>query len=162
MDQQQWFLKAFHELKPIELYNILRLRSAIFVVEQQCIFEDIDGKDIERCYHLFSWDDDRMSAYARIFPPRVVYEESSIGRVCTNLHHRGKGLGRKLMAEALHQSEILFPGEPIKIAAQYYLRKFYESFGFEMVGECFLEDNIEHVYMVRKLSAVSIQRTACL
>jgi ElaA protein len=160
--KQQWFLKTFQELQPMELYNILRLRSSIFVIDQQCIFEEIDGKDIDQCYHLFNWADDVIVAYARIFPPHIVYQECCIGRICTSLHHRGKGLGRKLVEEALRQSGILFPEAPIKIAAQYYLLQFYESFGFRAVGERFLEDNIEHIYMVKELSAISNQQTASL
>jgi ElaA protein len=143
-----WILKKFDELSNAELYGILRLRSSVFVVEQQCIFEDIDERD-QDCYHLFYPDREKILAYSRLFPPGKIYTECCISRVCTENKHRHLGLGRELMSVSLEHITELFPGSNVKIGAQLYLKKFYESFGFVQQGESYMEDGIEHIYMLR-------------
>jgi ElaA protein len=141
-----WTLKTFDTLTVVELYELLKLRSAIFVVEQNCVFLDMDDKDRDSL-HLMAIEKDIISAYCRIVPPGVIYSEASIGRVITNAIARRSGLGKQLMQKAITETKILFPDTPIKIGAQLYLKKFYESFGFQQSGAVYLEDGIEHIIM---------------
>jgi ElaA protein len=143
----KWECKAFSELTVDELYAILRLRSSVFVVEQNCPYLDCDGKD-QASYHLGSWDGEKPLAYARLLPPGLAYKEPSIGRVVSDPSARRTGIGRELMAHAMKWSETLFGKQPIQIGAQLYLKSFYESFGFAQVGEIYDEDGIDHIHMV--------------
>ncbi|MFQ5445621.1 MAG: GNAT family N-acetyltransferase [Saprospiraceae bacterium] len=142
--------KAFHELTAPQLYTIMVLRQEVFVVEQNCVYLDADGKDYSS-YHLMGYDDGgKLVAYARLMPRGTSYENhASIGRVVTAATHRRKGLGRALMKVALDTMEQIFPGEDIKVGAQVYLREFYESLGFVVSGAEYLEDGIPHYPMVR-------------
>jgi ElaA protein len=144
----QWHLKAFSELLPGELYALLRLRSEVFVVEQNCVFLDQDERD-QQCYHLMGTSADLLAAYTRIVPPGVIYGEASIGRVVTSPQVRGLGAGRMLMEQSIETVYSLFGKCVIKIGAQLYLKAFYESLGFMQVGEMYLEDGIEHIYMFK-------------
>ena len=143
-----WTFKSFDELTPMELYDALRLRSEVFVVEQNCVFLDMDGADAA-CHHLLGYDQ-RIMAYARIVPPGLKYPEPSIGRVVTAPSGRGKGWGRALMEEALLRLQALYGFQPVRIGAQQYLVDFYGSIGFRQEGPMYLEDNIPHVEMVLK------------
>ncbi|MCB9337352.1 MAG: GNAT family N-acetyltransferase [Lewinellaceae bacterium] len=142
--------KPFHELTASQLYAIMALRQEVFIVEQNCPYLDADGKDF-RGWHLMGHDDDgKLVAYARLLPKGVSYEHfPSIGRILTASVARRTGAGKALMKNALDYMEQLFPGENIKISAQTYLRSFYESFGFIVSGEEYLEDDIPHYPMVR-------------
>ncbi len=142
--------KPFYELTAPQLYSIMTLRQEVFVVEQNCAYLDADGKDLKG-YHLTGYDDDgKLVAYARLLPKGVSYENFvSIGRVVTSPSVRGTGAGQSLMKEALNCMDALFPGESIKLGGQSYLRNFYESFGFVVSGEEYLEDDIPHLPMVR-------------
>lgn len=143
-----WILKKFDDLTPHELYAILQLRNEVFVVEQNCVFQDADDKD-QHCFHYMGWKDGFLAAYVRIVPPGVSYEYPSIGRVVNSPKARGAGIGKQLMQNAIHKTHELFGGTPVKIGAQLYLKKFYESMGFQQIGEIYLEDGIEHIYMMR-------------
>jgi ElaA protein len=143
-----WTLKSFDELTPSELYACLRLRSEVFVVEQNCIFLDMDDADAP-CQHLMGWVSGRLAAYARLVPPGVKYAEPSIGRVVTSPAFRAKGLGRALMEEALTRLYALYGQQPVRIGAQQYLTAFYSSLGFAQQGAMYLEDNIPHIEMVK-------------
>jgi ElaA protein len=142
--------KAFHELTAPQLYTIMVLRQEVFVVEQNCVYLDADGKDFSS-WHLMGHDDDgKLVAYARLTPKGISYENhTSIGRVVTAPAHRRKGTGRALMKAALDTLEQLFPGESIKVSAQTYLQDFYQSLGFVISGPEYLEDGIPHYPMVR-------------
>jgi ElaA protein len=148
----EWQWTRFSDLRPAELYEALRLREAVFVVEQNCAYPDADGRD-PAAWHLLGWmeaeDGRRLVAYARIFEPGVRYEEASIGRIVTAQEVRHSGLGRALMAEALRRVELVAPRQPIKLAAQRYLENFYSGFGFRTVSDPYLEDGITHVDMIR-------------
>jgi ElaA protein len=143
-----WTLKFFSELTPHELYAIIRLRNAVFVVEQNCVFQDADNQD-QSSWHLMGWQDGLLAAYTRLVPPGQIYEEASIGRVVTDPASRGTGAGRLLMTESIAHCEELFGSGPIRIGAQQYLEAFYTSLGFEKTGEPYLEDGIPHIYMRR-------------
>lgn len=143
-----WSLKTFAALSPGELYAILRLRSEVFVVEQNCVFLDQDDKDQE-CYHLMGTAGNFLAAYTRIVPPGVIYEEASIGRVVTSPLARGSGGGRALMEQSIKTVYEHFGEGVIKIGAQLYLKLFYASLGFVQEGEVYLEDGIEHIYMFK-------------
>lgn len=145
-----WICKPFKELLLHELYDCLRLRSEVFVVEQNCVFLDADNID-QKCYHLFGYEGNELMAYTRIVPPLVVYEQASIGRVVTSKNARGRGIGKVLMEQSVNSVHHLFGGQPIKIGAQLYLKKFYESFGFQQISNVYIEDGIEHIYMLRPL-----------
>ncbi|HVF40843.1 MAG TPA: GNAT family N-acetyltransferase [Gemmatimonadaceae bacterium] len=151
-DELTWDCIRFEDLTPDELYAALELRQRVFVVEQNCAYLDCDGAD-QLARHLFGWQGSgksrRLMAYARILPPRAKYAESSIGRVVTDPDARGSGGGRSLMAEALRLIEAAGWGPMVKIAAQMYLERFYEQFGFKRVSEPYTEDNIWHVDMLR-------------
>ncbi|RFM26072.1 GNAT family N-acetyltransferase [Deminuibacter soli] len=140
--------KFFDELTPHELYNIIRLRNEVFVVEQNCVFQDADNKD-PKCYHLMIWDDTVLAAYTRLVPPGISYPEMSIGRVVSNPLSRGTGAGKELMQASIDACMQLFGEGPITIGAQLYLKKFYESFGFVQSGDVYDEDGIDHIIMKR-------------
>ncbi len=142
-----WTCKKFTELTTDELYAILRLRSEVFVVEQNCVFLDQDNKD-QHCHHLTGWQDDQLLGYSRIVPAGISYVESSIGRIVSSPAARGKGIGRELLTQSIHTLYMLYGERVIRIGAQYYLKKFYESFGFVQKGEIYLEDGIEHIEML--------------
>ncbi len=146
----KWTVKKFEALTAHELYNIMWLRNEVFVVEQNCVYQDADYKD-QKGWHLMGVDEDgKLMAYVRLLPAGVSYEkEPSIGRVVTNPAARGAGVGRELMQVAIQQCEELFGKLDIKIGAQYYLLKFYTSLGFKQTSEIYLEDNIEHIEMIR-------------
>lgn len=144
----QWSLKKFDELSSLELYKILQLRNEVFVVEQNCPYQDADNKDL-KSYHFMGWQDDKLVAYTRILPPGVSYTEASIGRVVSSPSARGNGIGRELMTKSIEQVYHLFGKVPIKIGAQLYLQKFYTSLGFQQTSAVYLEDGIEHIEMVK-------------
>ena len=143
--------KPFKELTALELYKILKLRSEVFVIEQSCVYQDLDDKDIV-AYHLLGSEKGKLIAYSRVLGPGVSYSDySSIGRVCNKLTHRHLGLGKILMEEAIRKCNELFPKYSIKISAQSYLLKFYADLGFEKIGEEYLEDQIPHIAMINSL-----------
>ena len=146
-----WHCKHFEALNTTELYQILQLRNEVFIVEQNCPFQDLDDKDF-KCYHLIGFDTDsqKVLAYTRLVPAGVSYEEASIGRVVTSPLARKEGIGKDLMQKSIDLLKELYDGDSIKIGAQLYLKKFYESFGFQQVEEVYLEDGIEHILMIRK------------
>jgi ElaA protein len=140
---------SFDELTLRELYDLLALRQEVFIVEQNCPYLDADGKDLN-AWHLLGRDEnDRLVCYTRLLPQNEVYEDyCSIGRVLSSRAVRGSGAGRALMEKSIDLCRSLFQGAPIKIGAQSYLLKFYESFGFESTGEEYIEDGIPHTKMV--------------
>ena len=144
-----WILKPYAELTTDELYQILKLRVDVFVVEQTCPYPEIDGKD-PACWHLFKRIDGQIAAYARLLPPGLSYPEASIGRVIVHEDFRGQGLGEQLMGLAIEHSGNLWPGHFIQIGAQAHLQPFYGLNGFEPVSEIYLEDDIPHVDMLLK------------
>ena len=144
-----WLLKKFQELTPYQLYAALQLRNQVFVVEQNCVFQDADDKD-QNAFHLLGFLNNHLIANTRILPAGVVYQQASIGRVVTSPAVRRSGAGRILMAQSIDYLYSLFGSTPIKIGAQLYLKKFYESFEFKQVSEVYLEDGIEHILMERK------------
>lgn len=146
-----WRLKKFHELTVDELYNILQLRSEVFIIEQNCVYQDVDGKD-QAAWHLMGIDDSQLIAYTRILSAGISYEDPSIGRVVTLPSKRRSGLGRELMHASIAECERLFGKTPITLSAQSYLVHFYESLGFSTVGDQYLEDGIPHIKMTRKAS----------
>ena len=145
--QINWSLKKFEHLTPYELYDILRLRSDVFVVEQNCVFLDQDNKDQE-CFHYTGYIDNQLAAYVRIVPAGVSYKEASIGRVVTSPLFRRNGLGRILMMNSISVTRELFGNQSIKIGAQLYLQKFYSSLGFVNCSDVYVEDGIEHIEMI--------------
>jgi len=144
-----WITKRFEELTVHELYSILRLRSEVFVVEQNCVFQDMDNKD-QSSYHLMGWEKDVLIAYTRLVPPGVSYEMASIGRVITSQSARGSGIGKLLVEKSIDEAERLFGKAPIKIGAQLYLREFYQSLGFIQSSDVYDEDGIDHIEMIRQ------------
>ncbi len=141
-------MKAFNELKPQDLYGLLKLRCSIFVVEQHAAYLDLDGLD-QLAHHLFLSDSNgQVIACCRLLPPGTLYAEASIGRVAVSPEHRGQGLGHDMMLQALSLLDELFGSVPIHISAQKYLERFYASHGFETVTGEYLEDGIVHVGMV--------------
>ena len=140
----------FEELSPTALYALLRLRSEVFVVEQQCIFLDMDDKD-PYCHHLLGYQGEQLVAYTRLVPPGISYETASIGRVVTSPAVRKSGVGRLLMEKSIEKAAAIFGCTRITIGAQLYLEKFYESLGFVTSSAVYLEDNIEHIEMTLNL-----------
>jgi ElaA protein len=147
MNEINWQLKSFEELTNLEVYKLLKARSEVFVVEQNCVYLDTDGKDIAS-YHLCGWVGDELAAYVRILPAGLAFEEVSIGRVLTHPSFRSKGMGKLLMKEAIAQAEAIYGKVPVRIGAQLYLEKFYTELGFRQVSEQYLEDDIPHIEML--------------
>lgn len=144
---QQTILKYFDDLSIPELYDILQLREEVFQIEQNCIYKDVDDKD-KKCYHLMLYNANELVAYCRLVPPEISYDGfASIGRVVSKTKYRKEGYGRQLMTKAMEKIALVFPHFPIKISAQLYLQKFYESYGFVVIGEWYIEDQIQHIEM---------------
>lgn len=144
-----WTYKSFPELTTGELYEILHLRNEVFVVEQNCPYQDLDFKD-QKSFHLMGWIDGKLAAYTRIIPKGISYTEASIGRVVTSPAFRKCGAGRALMKESIRLTLGQFNCDEIRIGAQLYLKKFYESLGFVQCSDEYLEDNIPHIEMLFK------------
>lgn len=141
-------IKSFDELTNHEMYNMLRLRSDVFVVEQNCPYLDLDNKD-QKGFHLLYYVDNELAGVTRLLPKGISYDEVSIGRVVIAKSHRGLGLGVKLMEASIEGCEEKFGKSPIRISAQYHLSKFYQSLGFVEQGEVYDEDGIPHIGMLR-------------
>lgn len=141
-------VRAFKDLSPAELYMILRLRNEVFIVEQNCAYQDLDNKDVY-CHHLMLFENKQLVAYARLVPPGISYDEMSIGRVLSSKIVRGKGAGKQLMTLAIEYCTKIFGEGTIRIGAQYYLRKFYNELGFTETGPVYDEDGIDHIIMIR-------------
>ena len=142
----KWDCKSYGELSLDELYKILQLRIQVFVVEQNCVFQDCDDKDQES-FHFMGWEKDELIAYTRIMPDGLAYDDYSIGRVVTSQSVRKTGVGRELLKRSIAMLYELFGKVSITIGAQLYLKNFYESFGFAQSGAVYLEDGIEHIKM---------------
>jgi ElaA protein len=142
-----WRLERFENLGAHDLHEIFRARLEVFVVEQNCAFQDLDGAD-PGGWHLIGRMRGDLIAYCRLLPPGVKYAEPSIGRVLTTAAVRGTGAGRELMVEALGRAELLWPGQPIRIGAQHRLERFYRSLGFETCSALYIEDGIPHIEML--------------
>ncbi|TMM30385.1 GNAT family N-acetyltransferase [Polaribacter aestuariivivens] len=140
--------KKFQELTIDELYQILQLRSEVFVVEQDCVYQDVDGKDF-KSLHVFGTKNDKIIAYTRIFKAGDYFKNASIGRVVVAANERKYGFGHDLMKASLKAIKTHFNADKITISAQKYLKKFYESHNFEQIGEEYLEDGIPHIRMDR-------------
>jgi len=139
--------KSYADLSKNELYAILWLRAKVFIVEQDCPYQDLDGKD-QKSYHVLGIKDNMIAAYTRLIPKSVSYDSyCSIGRVVCDPSIRGSGAGKALMEFSIETCRELFPGDPIKISAQTYLTRFYTELGFNAVGDEYLEDNIPHIGM---------------
>ena len=155
-----WQCAHFDDLAPNALYASLKARSEVFVVEQRCVFLDMDDLD-PHSLHLLGWAnggvspqrDAALAAYLRLIEPGRKYAEASIGRVLTTRAYRGIGLGRALMLEGLRRAASAYPGAPVRIGAQRYLERFYSSLGFHVASEPYDEDGIEHVQMLRPRGA---------
>ncbi|WP_066964971.1 GNAT family N-acetyltransferase [Microbulbifer sp. Q7] len=142
---------SFDELTTRELYDILRARQEVFAVEQACVYQDADGKD-QNAWHLTGWsgasDNPTLVAYLRVVAPGAKYAEHSIGRVLTCQSVRGTGIGRELMRLGIEHTQREFPGAPIRISAQLYLKRFYSALGFTQTSEIYDEDGIPHIEML--------------
>lgn len=146
--QIDWKISSFEELTTRELFEYLKLRQDVFVVEQECAYPDIDATDL-KADHILGWHEQSLIACARLIPAGVTYEYPSIGRIATSNKARGTGVGRLLMDESLAFMHQQYPGEKIKIGAQQRLEKFYQSYGFQSVSEMYLEDGIPHIDMLQ-------------
>ena len=145
-----WRFARFEELSRREIHDMFQARVGVFVLEQDCPFQDLDGRDPD-CWHLLGRKDPSgpLLAYCRLVPPGVKYAEPSIGRVLTTAGGRGSGLGRELMREALDRAEALWPGRTLRIGAQQYLERFYGELGFVRSSQPYDEDGIPHIDMLR-------------
>ncbi|SDG94720.1 GNAT family N-acetyltransferase [Psychroflexus sediminis] len=139
-------ISLFTELSTQQMYDILQLRSEVFVVEQDCVYQDIDGYD-DKAYHVLFYDHASLVAYSRILPPGTYFKELSIGRVIVKETHRSQKLGHELMKASIAFALKTYPKSIIKISAQQYLINFYKSHGFVISGEGYLEDGIPHIGM---------------
>lgn len=144
-----WKFRSYEGLTKSELYDWLALRSEVFIVEQNCPYQDLDGMD-QRAEHLLGYQNDQLVAGARLFAPGDCYTEACIGRVITKPSHRALKIGHDLMKQAISYCMDNYNRSAILISAQAYLIKFYESHGFVTVGETYLEDNIPHIKMLRQ------------
>jgi ElaA protein len=147
-----WHFSRFADLTPFDLYDVLAARQNVFILEQTCLYPDIDGYDLE-AHHLLGWRDvdgkRQLAAYLRVLAPGAKYDEMSLGRVVTTPAARGSGAGRALLDQGIAHAEALHPGHRIRIGAQQYLERFYASFGFQTVSAPYDEDGIMHIDMLR-------------
>lgn len=147
----KWILKKYNDLTLDEFHDILQLRIDVFVVEQNCPYPELDNKD-KKAFHLLGKDkNSNIVAYTRIFKPGDYYKEAAFGRVVVDQDFRNQKLGYKLIEQTIDKVEQLFGKTPIKIGAQTHLKKFYEFFDFQQVGDEYIEDGIPHIYMLASI-----------
>jgi ElaA protein len=150
MNDLTWKLLKFEELSVFQLYELLKLRTAIFVVEQNCPYQELDGKD-PFSFHLLGYDKEELVTYARILPVGLSYPSvASIGRVVVKQTRRKEQFGKQLMHESIKHTKELFGNVSIKIGAQLYLKNFYENLGFEQTSDVYLDENMPHIEMLLK------------
>ena len=147
-----WHALHFNELDIHRLYELLQLRSEVFVVEQNCVYQDIDSLDRDAIHHL-GYEGSSLVCYARILPPGLKYDDASIGRIISHGSRRGQGLGRELVQRTLVLCRDRYPGAGIRISAQQRLERFYRELSFESVSQPYLEDGIPHIEMVYRNAA---------
>lgn len=136
----------FDTISKEELYDVLSLRQRVFIIEQDCFYEDLDYSD-QVANHLLLYKDNKLIGYSRVFPPGIKYDAASIGRIVTDLDYRGKGYGRSITQESIRFLKNNYPGSDITISAQYRLVNFYEDLSFKREGDVYLEDDIDHIKM---------------
>ena len=141
--------RSFDSISKDELYDVLSLRQRVFIIEQDCFYEDLDYSD-QDANHLLLYQDNKLIGYSRVFPPGIKYYAASIGRIVTDLDYRGKGYGKIITQESIQFLKNNFPESDISISAQYRLVDFYENLGFEREGKIYLEDDIDHIKMTLK------------
>lgn len=146
MTNPRFHCKSFAELTTEELYALLKLRSEVFVVEQNCVYQDVDDYD-QQAMHLLMMLNGELQAYSRLIPPGLKYKTASLGRVVTSPNARGGGYGKALMLETVKHCKALWPTAPVTISAQAYLERFYQELGFQTESEPYLEDGIPHIQM---------------
>jgi ElaA protein len=150
MEEIKWFSKKLDELSARELHKLLQFRVSVFVVEQNCPYQECDDKDLE-AIHLFGQNrNGGIVACARILPPGVSYSEPSVGRVAVHADYRMSGIGNEVMRKTIDFIKEQYNEEAIRISAQQYLKQFYSDLGFEQVSEMYLEDDIPHIEMLRR------------
>jgi len=149
----RWQWLKFDQMTPVQMEAMYQLRQAIFIIEQECFYLDIDGQD-NQAIHLLGWSGDRLVATLRVFESYSDYQSdtgenrASIGRICTHASFRKNGIGQELVAKAVEFIRQNFMGQPIKIGAQFYLKQFYQNFGFKQISEIYQEDGIDHIHML--------------
>lgn len=146
--QISWTWCAFGALSAVDLYAVLRARAAVFIVEQNCPYQDIDAYDLDGM-HLIAWHGEEIAAYLRVLGPNTKFAEPSIGRVLTTSAFRGTGLGHELLGRGIRHATLHFPGSALRISAQAHLAAFYARAGFVCVSASYLEDGIPHIEMLR-------------
>ena len=149
MNELSFYFRSYDDLTKRELFDIYFLRQEVFIVEQNCVYQDIDQKD-HYSYHLMVYDNEILVAYLRIVHPGISYDEPSIGRVLTKIGYRGRGISKNIMQSAIQKVRDVYKHSNIRISAQEYLIPFYTSLNFESVGEVYLEDDIPHIEMMHK------------
>tara|TARA_Y100000782_G_scaffold65428_1_gene71412 strand:+ start:1635 stop:2075 length:441 start_codon:yes stop_codon:yes gene_type:complete len=142
-------IKAFNELTLDSLYEVLQLRAEVFVVEQNCPYQDVDGKD-QKAMHILGYHKEQLVAYTRVFKPGYYFDNASIGRVVVKENARQYGFGKDIMKASITFIEDTLDLSTIELSAQTYLKKFYNDLGFQEIGEGYLEDNIPHIRMIKK------------
>lgn len=143
--------QSFESLTKDQLYDILNLRQKVFIIEQDCFYEDIDYFD-QKAHHLLIYCNKSLIGYARVFPPGIKYKSSSIGRIVVDKKYRGESFGKKITQEAIIFLKDKFINSDVCISAQFRLVNFYENLGFETEGEVYLEDGIDHIKMIYQVS----------
>jgi ElaA protein len=144
----RWQWCTLHELSPAEVYTLMAARMAVFVVEQNCPYQDADGYDLD-AQHLIVWSGAEVAACLRVLSPRTKFAERSIGRIITSRAFRGTGLGRTILTRTLERLDAGYPGKSVRIGAQARLSKFYEEFGFQPASQEYMEDGVPHIEMLR-------------
>ncbi len=142
-------IKAFNELTLTSLYEVLHLRAEVFVVEQNCPYQDVDGKD-QKAMHILGYHKEQLVAYTRVFKPGYYFDNASIGRVVVKENARQYGFGKDIMKASIAFIEDTLDLSTIELSAQTYLKKFYNDLGFQEIGEGYLEDDIPHIRMIKK------------
>ena len=143
-----WQWCGLEDLSAAQIYKVFAAREAVFVVEQACVYQELDGLDLQ-ARHLIGWSASEVAAYLRVLGPGTRFAEPSIGRILTTQPFRGSGVGRTLVELSLRQTDMQFPGHAVRISAQAHLEGFYSSFGFTVVSTTYLEDGIPHIEMLR-------------
>lgn len=143
-----WQWSRLEELTSTQSYRLFAARSTVFVIEQNCVYQDLDGLDLE-ALHLIGWSGNEVAACLRVLAPGAKYVEASLGRVLTTAAFRGTGVGRDMLALGLQRIDRDYPSQPTRIGAQAHLQKFYGEFGFHAISDIFIEDGIPHVEMLR-------------